>query len=662
MESNNLGGCNKSTEYESIISSQKEQLNRYECRLKDIIIAYKGLAKEKAALEAAMQTFQKPLVQNTTEKNTNASSTSTGKVIASEMMNERQMQKLLMNIATLTEERNRIEDILKQERNQLRHELALKNETIQELTERLTALEKHGKFGLTASASANDQLNCEMNNENQLLTIRELKKMLVDERNLNEKLEMQLGDLKTQMLLIMPEPIPPGTNRNVKTLNPPVTDSVQSNETGSASLKESLQGLQLEMIHLKQQYERTVADEKMRVCVAEERSKRLAEVHEERVANLEARISELSEVIGKYDLLRERDKENISNLKETIALMQKNGESEAIACLPTHHESSMVVHGCLLEEHEPEHEQLGSTFLLEATSEKKLDGFHDESNELECYRRRYDQCINENRRLREELLLSQEHVTQLKQKLNKMKLSTERLEADFECKLSEYAIMQKRESVQHNEKINNLQVSFERQIGNLQDTLQKQRERSLAVMEEKDEEIKALRTSMEILSLSTATLRQQEHNYILHRETCNTQAISVFNESTSTLGLGSSYDPTTEEQHLLHYVQEIARKNVEISALRTSKNTIESTLRQTLQEKVFVEEKLKDEVARLEKEIERFRSNTNQEGSNLEYLKNVILSFLLTRNCDSRKHMTNAIAAVLKFDESEIQAINDVKI
>lgn len=637
--------------------------------LTDIIIAYKGLAKEKAALEAAMQTFQKPLVQKTIEKNTMASATSTEKATgtASDMTNERQVQKLLMNIATLTEERNRIEDSLKQERNQLRQELVLKNETIQELTERVTTLEKHGKYGLPASNIANDQLNCETNNENQLLTIRELKKMLVDERNLNEKLEMQLSDLKTQMLLIMPDRMAPGANRNGRILNAPVTDSVQSKENSSASLKESLRGLQLEMNHLKQQYERTVADEKMRVCVAEERSKRLAEVHEERVANLEARISELSAVIGKYDLLRERDKKNINNLKETIALMKKNGETEASGCLSAHHASPIPVHGYQLEKperfevHEPEHEQLAK--FLEANIEKQVDGFLDESNELECYKRRYDQCINENLRLREELLLNQEHVSQLKQKLNKMKLSTEQLEADFECKMSEYAIFQKRETAQHNEKINSLQVSFERQIGNLQDTLQKQRERSLAVMEEKDEEIKALRTSMEILSLSTATLRQQEQNYTLHREgLSSTQVIAAFSEPNSTLPLGSSYDSTTEEQHLLHYVQEIARKNVEISALRTSKNTIESTLRQTLQEKVFVEENLKDEIARLEKEIERLRSNTNQEGSNLEYLKNVILSFLLTRNCDSKKHMTNAIAAVLKFDESEIQAINDAKI
>lgn len=38
MESNNLGGCNKSTEYESIINSQKEQLNRYENRLKGMLL------------------------------------------------------------------------------------------------------------------------------------------------------------------------------------------------------------------------------------------------------------------------------------------------------------------------------------------------------------------------------------------------------------------------------------------------------------------------------------------------------------------------------------------------------------------------------------------------------------------------------------------------
>jgi hypothetical protein len=41
----------------------------------------------------------------------------------------------------------------------------------------------------------------------------------------------------------------------------------------------------------------------------------LAAVHEERVANLEARLAELSETVGNYDRLRQQDQLAIQKLK-----------------------------------------------------------------------------------------------------------------------------------------------------------------------------------------------------------------------------------------------------------------------------------------------------------------------------------------------------------
>ena len=38
-----------------VISQQKEQLARYETRLKDVVRAYKGLAKEKETLETSLK-------------------------------------------------------------------------------------------------------------------------------------------------------------------------------------------------------------------------------------------------------------------------------------------------------------------------------------------------------------------------------------------------------------------------------------------------------------------------------------------------------------------------------------------------------------------------------------------------------------------------------
>lgn len=42
----------------------------------------------------------------------------------------------------------------------------------------------------------------------------------------------------------------------------------------------------------------------------------------------------------------------------------------------------------------------------------------------------------------------------------------------------------------------------------------------------------------------------------------------------------------------------------------------------------------------------------------MEYLKNVIISFIVTRDAEDKRHMLNAISAVLQFTNGEMQTIN----
>lgn len=52
--------------------------------------------------------------------------------------------------------------------------------------------------------------------------------------------------------------------------------------------------------------------------------------------------------------------------------------------------------------------------------------------------------------------------------------------------------------------------------------------------------------------------------------------------------------------------------------------------------------------------LERCQS---REGANLEYLKNVVLSYLISSDTGCKAHMLNAIAAVLKFSDQEQQRV-----
>lgn len=108
---------------------------------------------------------------------------------------------------------------------------------------------------------------------------------------------------------------------------------------------------------------------------------------------------------------------------------------------------------------------------------------------------------------------------------------------------------------------------------------------------------------------------------------------------------------------ILHYVEELARKTVEIQGLRRSKYQLESSLRELQMSTVALEQKTADQKSQLHEEIARLERNQSREGANLEYLKNVILEFFVCSDSSSQSHMFNAIATILHFSPSEKQRV-----
>lgn len=53
----------------------------------------------------------------------------------------------------------------------------------------------------------------------------------------------------------------------------------------------------------------------------------------------------------------------------------------------------------------------------------------------------------------------------------------------------------------------------------------------------------------------------------------------------------------------------------------------------------------------------RHRRNVSREGENLEYLKNVVLQYMVSSDAESRQLMLNAIATILKFTNKELESV-----
>lgn len=666
--------------------------------------AYKGLLKEKEALEASLATI-------TTDKTTDISSRSDGASTskpndmvnrsgesASELDQMRmQISTLMQSLATLSAEKSKMEASFQADKKSLRNELKIKEKSIAELQEKVSASDAHTKLEVekVKSKLIIERHEWEKESGNQYAMVRELQKLLADERQIKANLVMQLQDLKSHVsnagmdsdrhsdLVAELEQTKRKLKENEREANAAAFQNAMPSE-------DILKKLQSEMMHLKKQHMAAIQSEQHRVYLAEERNKALAAMHEERVASLESRLAELSATVGFYDRLRQTDQQNIAKFKERIAQLSNNSTDDGER-RSDHDENPLasskhddwnvnelineiiVLHNVLLLKNSKLDEpvdvsRLYNTFqvagkLIETTCNcgKRNESLIKDNAEL---RAESAKCTNQIDTLNA-------HIKTLQSKVEVLNRNIDEQEAEIRNKTHEHKVELKTERNRWKELVNSNDVEFRAKQSELEIQLQKQRERSLALLEEKENEIASLKASFNVFTMPKP-LRKRSETTTDRSDVDKSSSDSkdgrddaVFadtDDDLASMALSFSRKMSSmsnkEPMHMLHYVHELSRKEVEIVALRKTRHLAEQTLRQALQDKAANQEELYDKISTLEEQVDRLERCKTREGANLEYLKNVFLSFLLSNDCDGRKHIINAISTILQFNAGELNAIN----
>lgn len=666
-------------ELESVVASQKEQLTRYETRLKDVVTAYKGLLKEKEALEASLAAVsgrspaKKPASNGSQpakgEKGATAAQDGAQAEAGGGDDLQAQIATLMNSLATLSAEKSRQEASFQADRRQLRQELTIKDKMIKDLQERVKQAGAKQQVELEQHKSKLIVLQHDRDKEAQdhMVMVRELQKLLADERHLKESLEMQLNDLKTQF---SQNSAPDKAVRELTAELDEAKRALKQYENSRPAVREETKAifhqLQQEMQMLKQQHAVAIRNEQKRAQFAEETNRKLAALHEERVISLEARLSELSNTVGTYDRLRQQDQENIAKLKDKIARLSVSRAEEVEAEKKSESISDLI----------DQILQLKKKLVVEnARSSNPIDlssifASPHAPNELSSADSvpllDYKKLKFENERLLEERDVARftieeqkVHIKTLQEKVKVLNRNIEEHESELKGRHAEFGQVLKGEKQKWRNAMGQLETEYRSKAMQLENELQKQRERSLQLLDEKENEIKTLKTSFEIFIPGNAQLmnsvQQQQDGEgdsdgEVNFKSPAAQLSNVLNSKASG-GTGESF-------HILHYAHELARKKVEIANLRKARHTAETSLRQALHEKVTIQEELHDKISNLEDEVDRLNRYQSREGANLEYLKNVVLSYLVSKDPDSRKHMLNAIGAVLKFTPTEMNSIS----
>ncbi|XP_064546636.1 GRIP and coiled-coil domain-containing protein 1 [Drosophila montana] len=681
-------------ELEALVTTQKEQLSRYEKRLKDVVTAYKGLLKEKEALETSLAAHAEATGVKDARAADFSAVTADGQAsgdaadgsIAAGTSNgsdasgndekgqlQTQIITLMNSLATLSAEKSRMEASFQADKKQLRAQIAQKEQSIQEL---------HAKAKEQAQRAKNDvdevkakwiieRQEREKETNNQMIMLRELQKLYADERHLKENIEMQLNNFKTQFASNEAE------NSRLRELQLQLKEaraqlkqcqSKAEQSTAAAAATDSsalLQQVRQEMHQLKEQHSVAIKQEQRRVLRAEEQSRRQAALHEDRVANLEARLAELSSTVGNYDRLRQQDQDSIHALKQQLhELEQAQTRTAPPSRLLNGSEADM---SALVDEigrlkkllananaHSSNPMDL-SQVLGSSHAAATVDSHVHCEQQLQSLQQLLENGKQQRSQLEQKIRLQQTHIQTLQDKVQVLNRNIDEAEQELKQQGDKMRLALKNERAKWQEAKAELENETRCKLNELEQLLQKQRQRSLQLLDEKEQEIKTLQTSFEVFHKpNTSPLDASE----AFAYSSDADSVEVEGEREAKLKVKPKKLSLSENCHMLHYANELARKDIEITTLRKSKYAAESTLRKAIQDKVTAQQEMHEKIELLEEQVDRLERSKTREGANLEYLKNVIISFIVTRDADDKRHMLNAISAVLQFTSGEMQTIN----
>jgi len=657
-----------------VIEQQKEQLGRYEARLKDVVRAYKGLSKEKAALESSLKVITAATGDD--KGNVGAQPTTDGDISDAESVTDSQascdtanfksrLGALSANLVSISQEKAQNETKFNIERRRLKKE---KEEFITQIST-LKSSEDTLRRNLEEMKSKLivEKHEREQETSNNKLMMQELQKLLSDERNLKEKISDELHSQKSEVLSSQTSPSSPSAAEMEELQSELVTvkkelliyqDKLKDRDT----IKLQLRQLQQQLVEVRQQHQAQLRAAEVDREAAELRAIEVQQQQEHRVGNLESSLQELSSSLADYQRLREVDQTDIHRLKTKIdSLSDENSAlARAVSVEPPieDEDTTDTMSTQVMIEKVVQLKQI----LLEKDSDASI---LSEAFSLPVHRTlaeqvtQLQQALHEAKRgdanspsgLQESVLNNYTQIESLKEDNEVLKSKLAVCRGQVNClneelrESSSKLLEQKQHAEDEKEKV---RMENRKQIGMLKFDLQQQRERSLELLDEKDKEIKRLMGEVE--------MSVEEAFFSPHRASSTSPMVALPSRKVS-CDIGDMNAGAKNNGAPLHYVQELSRKEIEIKELRALSFQTETMLHELQLSMSTKEEKYQDKIEELEMTVARLERMSTSEGANLEYLKNVVLTYMLSTDVASRNHMLKAIGAVLKLNKAEIKRV-----
>lgn len=202
------------------------------------------------------------------------------------------------------------------------------------------------------------------------------------------------------------------------------------------------------------------------------------------------------------------------------------------------------------------------------------------------------------------------------------------------------------------------------QFNELECELEKQRERTVRLLNEKDRELEASKNSSHLdkpisHSSSASDLKQAEELPTIMSE--------LFPHHLSSSTIGGPTPTLNSDSNLLYFIQEQQLHEQELVSARKQRHELEFTIRDLHQKYSFEISQLQVTIEQLTDDLEHIKLSTRRNEvltkseHNIDYIKNVFYHYLLASDTQVKHTMANALMTILHFSTKEKAKIESQK-
>lgn len=665
----------------------KEQKERIESKFRDLTHAYKSLLAEKKALEITVQALKtkKPLpnsnaatselsASSSTVSDSDHESTSSKTGVESQEAGSdaNKIAALTSNIQVLLDTKSKMEASYQAEKKKLRIDLddvkakydTIKNES-DKISENYETKLKELRVSLKQSQTEREKLNQDLNDMIKLKSSEQESKIML----MNDENQTILFNLRNENIEL---------KSKVKNLNKQFDNKC-----------EQVIQCEYEIKKLKKINEDQIKRDELNLNDLRQQLKELTDSSQRRILDLESNISQLCSTIATYE-----NNNNLNHLNSSLSLKRSFSN-----ITPTNNEESKPIFLDFSNQQQPTDIDIDSAceqitqlkkFIEKKAKELNIDfNLNDiwsqnnsfnvqlEKDKQKEMQTQLDNLKDENKHLREEyekykirtnyLIKSAKQASSGKESQLSLEIEIKRLKNEVD-NLKMRLIVCEREKVEELEKLTSanqnkiieLRNEFKQQLDKLESNrlkslndlekeLVKQRERTFKLLAEKEAELEKFKFNSNNSKDDSA-----------ESSSSNTTTSDYYLPTNNSTAINADSNMMDHQSSLIYYSQENAYKENELNKLRQAKINLEYKLKQTIDENAVDADRYQNQINILKQEIERLKLNSSRtelNGSNLEYIKNVVFNYMTTKDNNIRLNLTNSLVQILHFTKSEKQKL-----